>query len=408
MIDHAGIIHMNGRIYDSKLGRFLQADPNVQAPDNSQNLNRYSYVLNNPLSYTDPSGFFFKAIGKFVGKYWRQLVAVGIGIVTAGIASGAIWASLALNSAASFGVAVAGGALAGYVSTGTLNGALIGAFSAAAFYGVGQYFDDIARTGGSSGFGKAIADNLRLSKTIAHGMTGGVMNKLGGGRFAHGFASAGTTQAFAKTIGGIGNGDRSFGITAARVTSAAIVGGSASELSGGKFANGAVTGAFSRAFNDELTSERELKNDAEKNGLAEIKKAINRLSVAVEKLGSETISKEFNNTEFIFDPDKKLIGTHNVDNTLAIGCHQCGTNEMNRVVIFPLAIDGLSKTGSFVFHDMEFVYGKYFLEHVLAHEIGHTTSRNLTFIEQGSNSMAQFDANQTARRILENISDGGE
>ena len=78
------------------------------------------------------------------------------------------------------------------------------------------------------------------------------MNKLGGGRFAHGFASAGTTQAFAKTIGGIGNGERSFGITAARVTSAAIVGGAASEISGGKFANGAVTGAFSRAFNDEL------------------------------------------------------------------------------------------------------------------------------------------------------------
>jgi len=242
----------NGRIYDSELGRFLQADPNVQAPDNSQNLNRYSYVLNNPPSYTDPSGFFFKAIGNFVGKYWRQLVAVGIGIVTAGIASGAIWASLSLNSAAAFGVAVAGGALAGYVSTGTLNGALIGAFSAAAYYGVGSYFDDIAQTGGTSGFGKAIASNLRLTKTIAHGMTGGVMSKLNGGRFAHGFISAGTTQAFAKTIGGIGDGERSFGITAARVTSAAIVGGAASELSGGKFANGAVTGAFSRAFNDQL------------------------------------------------------------------------------------------------------------------------------------------------------------
>lgn len=78
------------------------------------------------------------------------------------------------------------------------------------------------------------------------------MSKLNGGRFAHGFISAGTTQAFAKTIGGIGDGERSFGITAARVTSAAIVGGAASELSGGKFANGAVTGAFSRAFNDQL------------------------------------------------------------------------------------------------------------------------------------------------------------
>ena len=49
---------MNGRSYDPVLGRFLQADPFVQAPKNSQSLNRYSYVLNNPLSYTDPSGYF--------------------------------------------------------------------------------------------------------------------------------------------------------------------------------------------------------------------------------------------------------------------------------------------------------------------------------------------------------------
>ena len=37
-------IHMNGRIYDPKLGRFLQADPFVQAPKDSQSLNRYTYV----------------------------------------------------------------------------------------------------------------------------------------------------------------------------------------------------------------------------------------------------------------------------------------------------------------------------------------------------------------------------
>lgn len=61
MVDEVGIIHMNGRIYDAKLGRFLQADPFLQAPLNTQSLNRYSYVINNPLAYTDPSGFeFFK------------------------------------------------------------------------------------------------------------------------------------------------------------------------------------------------------------------------------------------------------------------------------------------------------------------------------------------------------------
>ncbi len=56
-VDHADVFHMNGRIYDPTLGRFMQADPIVQAPDNLQSLNRYSYVFNNPLSYTDPTGY---------------------------------------------------------------------------------------------------------------------------------------------------------------------------------------------------------------------------------------------------------------------------------------------------------------------------------------------------------------
>ncbi|WP_169745454.1 toxin TcdB middle/N-terminal domain-containing protein [Kangiella geojedonensis] len=59
-VDEVGLIHMNGRVYDSKLGRFIQADPHIQAPSDSQNLNRYSYVNNNPLSYTDPTGYFLK------------------------------------------------------------------------------------------------------------------------------------------------------------------------------------------------------------------------------------------------------------------------------------------------------------------------------------------------------------
>lgn len=48
---------MNGRVYDPELGRFLSADPLIQAPYNSQSYNRYSYVFNNPLSHTDPSGY---------------------------------------------------------------------------------------------------------------------------------------------------------------------------------------------------------------------------------------------------------------------------------------------------------------------------------------------------------------
>ena len=60
---------MNGRMYHPILGRFLSPDPYVQAPDFSQSFNRYSYCLNNPLIYTDPTGEFF-GFGFLVG-FWR-------------------------------------------------------------------------------------------------------------------------------------------------------------------------------------------------------------------------------------------------------------------------------------------------------------------------------------------------
>jgi RHS repeat-associated protein len=51
-----GLINMNGRMYDPRVGRFMSCDPFVQAPGNTQSLNRYSYCVNNPLKYIDPSG----------------------------------------------------------------------------------------------------------------------------------------------------------------------------------------------------------------------------------------------------------------------------------------------------------------------------------------------------------------
>jgi hypothetical protein len=48
---------MNGRVYDYNLGRFLSVDPFIQEPGNSQSMNPYSYIMNNPLSGTDPSGY---------------------------------------------------------------------------------------------------------------------------------------------------------------------------------------------------------------------------------------------------------------------------------------------------------------------------------------------------------------
>jgi RHS repeat-associated protein len=55
--DHTGLVHMGGRIEDAVLGRFLSPDPHTPNRYNTQSWNRYSYVTNNPMSYTDPSGF---------------------------------------------------------------------------------------------------------------------------------------------------------------------------------------------------------------------------------------------------------------------------------------------------------------------------------------------------------------
>jgi len=57
-LDAFKLINMNGRMYDPVVGRFLSVDPFVQFPEYSQSYNRYTYALNNPLKYTDPSGFF--------------------------------------------------------------------------------------------------------------------------------------------------------------------------------------------------------------------------------------------------------------------------------------------------------------------------------------------------------------
>ena len=56
-LDEFALIHMNGRAYDYNVGRFYGVDPFIQFPSNSQSLNPYSYLMNNPLAGTDPTGY---------------------------------------------------------------------------------------------------------------------------------------------------------------------------------------------------------------------------------------------------------------------------------------------------------------------------------------------------------------
>jgi RHS repeat-associated protein len=69
-----GLINMNGRVYDSKLGRFLNSDKFVQDAGNTQNYNSYSYCLNNPLKYSDPTGMKMKALPEPTPVPWSSFM----------------------------------------------------------------------------------------------------------------------------------------------------------------------------------------------------------------------------------------------------------------------------------------------------------------------------------------------
>ena len=236
-LDPVGLIHMNGRVYDPHIGRFLSADPIVQAPVNTQSLNRYAYGFNNPLSGTDPSGYVFGvddiligvAVGAIVGRAGQALdipVLSAIGsLVTCG-ASG-----IGCVTGFAFGSTLGAG---GSLGDALKNGAFAGV-TAYAFSGIGEAFSRTPLEGGWQHIG-------------SHALAGGILAELQGGRFGHGFLSAGLTKALNvnRLIPGAGDG-RSLG----RILTAAVAGGTISQITGGKFANGAVTAAFAQAYNGE-------------------------------------------------------------------------------------------------------------------------------------------------------------
>jgi hypothetical protein len=174
---------MNGRVYDPTLGRMLQADPFIQAPISTQSYNRYSYVMNNPLGFIDPSGYKWKT------KDILTLTAViAISVVTYNVVNVAIIGPMcvALGSATAIGAGIGAGASAGFAS-----GVSMAAFS-------GASFGETLHAGGKGAISGAVfggiaghfGDSWNATRVGANSLAGGVTSEINGGEFKEGFQFA--------------------------------------------------------------------------------------------------------------------------------------------------------------------------------------------------------------------------
>ncbi|MBO4719364.1 MAG: VCBS repeat-containing protein [Prevotella sp.] len=247
-IDLFELVNMDGRMYDPVTGRFLSPDPYVQAPDFTQGLNRYSYCLNNPLSLIDPTGY------SWLSDNWKSLLAATVGIVVSAVTMGSV------TPVAVFLAGAAGGA-AGALTGALLNGANIGQIAKATITG--------AVIGGFSAvLNGAAGDGSFLERLFKHTFSQGWLEGVQGGNIFHGMMMGAISGAgghyIDKNLNTLGK--------AGEIAASAVLGGTVDELGGGKFANGAITSAFSIMFNDmihpkNITEYRRLrKKEIEKDG----------------------------------------------------------------------------------------------------------------------------------------------
>lgn len=156
-----------------------------------------------------------------------------------------------IHSAGALTGALLNGSNFGQIAKATLTGALWGAVSGLLFYGS--------------------ADDVLLQKLFKHTFSQGWLEGVQGGNMFHGMMMGAISGAgghyIDKKLNTLGK--------AGEIAASAVLGGTVDELGGGKFANGAITSAFSIMFNDLLHSKERIKRYVAKK-IAKIKKEIEK------------------------------------------------------------------------------------------------------------------------------------
>lgn len=245
MLDEVGLIHMNGRLYDPAVSRFVSADPLIQAPTNLQSFNRYTYGWNNPLGGTDPSGYSWLskrwhevwhstagrmvitiAAAYFTGQYVSGWLTSGdVGWAATSMGSATCTATPTLLTAGNIAVGAAGGFAGGFVgSGGNVKEGLEGAV-----------------TGAAMGWAGGVGEAGSTARYAAHAAVG-----CGSGMLSGSGCVRGATAAFAAKWATVHTKNWPM---PAQFAATVVTGGTVSVIGGGKFANGAQTAAYGYLFN---------------------------------------------------------------------------------------------------------------------------------------------------------------
>ncbi len=248
-----GLVHLNGRVYDPFVARMRAPTRWWRTRSTAKCGTATAYVANNPLAFTDPSGYCFLGCGTWsnlskmqLGTLFRsnpmlgsivEISAAGIcGMMTVGACEPAIAAILAST--------VVAGITSGRLGTAVLRAGVTTAATVAAFTVVGGVTAGmpgaIPGPGGTDGTFIPFSEG-HLANIVGHALIGCGQAAASGGKCGAGALAGAVTSAAGPYIYGLP-------FDAAVVANAAL-GGAAAVVGGGKFENGAITGAFGYLFN---------------------------------------------------------------------------------------------------------------------------------------------------------------